>query len=57
MYLLKTPIFQTLLFLNFSKPDHNNPSPRTGPQGFPVTHYDCEKRTNHNKSNKNINMQ
>ena len=57
MYLLKIPIFQTLLFLNFSKPYHNNPSPRIGPQGFPVTHYDCEKRTNHNKSNKNINMQ
>ena len=32
MYLLKILIFQTLLFLNFLKPDHNNPSPRTRPQ-------------------------
>ena len=43
MYLLKILIFQTLLFLNFSEPDHNNPSPRTGPQDSLVTHYDCEE--------------
>ena len=43
MYLLKILIFQTLLFLNFSEPDHNNPSPQTGPQDLLVTHYDCEE--------------
>ena len=43
MYLLKILVFQTLLFFNLSKPDHNNPSPRTGPQDLLVTHYDCEK--------------
>ena len=43
MYLLKINIFQTLLFLNFSKPEHNNPSPRTEPQDLLVTHYDCEE--------------
>ena len=43
MYLLKILIFQTVFFLNFSKPDHNNPSPRTEPQGLLVTHYDCEE--------------
>ena len=43
MYLLKILIFQTLLFLNFSKPDLNNPSPRTGPQDLLVTHNDCEE--------------
>ena len=35
--------FQTFFFFNFSKPDPNNPSPRTGPEGFLVTHYDCEE--------------
>ena len=44
MYLLKILIFQTLCFLNFSEPDHNNPSPRTGPQDILVTHYDCEEK-------------
>ena len=43
MYLLKILIFRTLLFLNFSEPDQNSPSPRTGPQDFLVTHYDCEE--------------
>ena len=43
MYLFKIVIFQTLLFFNFPKPDHNNCSPRTGPQDLLVTHYDCEK--------------
>ena len=43
MYLLKSLIFQTLLFFNFSKPDHNNPFPRTLPQDLLVTHYDCEQ--------------
>ena len=44
MYLLKRLIFHTLLFLNFSKPDHHNPSPRTGPQDSLVTHNDCEEK-------------
>ena len=44
MYLLKILIFQTLLFLNFSDPDHNNPFPRKGPQDLLVTHYDCEEK-------------
>ena len=43
MYLVKILIFQTLPFFNFSKPDHNNPSPRTGPQDLLVTDYDCEE--------------
>ena len=43
MYLLKILIFQTLPFPNFSKPNHNNTSPRTGPQDLLVTHYDCEE--------------
>ena len=41
MYLLNILIFQTLLFLNFSEPDHKNPSPRTGPQDLLFTDYDC----------------
>ena len=44
MYLLTLIFFQTLLFLNFSEPDYNNPSPRTGPQDLLVTHYDSEER-------------
>ena len=50
MYLLKILIFQILLLFNFSKPDHNNPFPRTGPQDLLVTHYDCkvnEQKTLH----------
>ena len=43
MYLVKILIFQTLSIFNFSKADHNNPSPRTGPQDLLVTHYDCEE--------------
>ena len=43
MYLLKILIFQTLLFLNFSEPNHKNHSPRTGPQDLLDTHYDCEE--------------
>ena len=43
MYLLKILVSQTLLFFNLSKPDHNNPSPRTGPHDLLVTHYDCEE--------------
>ena len=43
MYLLKILIFQTPLFFTFSKPDHNNPSLRTGSQDLLVTHYDCEE--------------
>ena len=43
MYLLKKLIFQTFLFIYFQKPDHNNPSLRTGPQGSQVLHYDCEE--------------
>ena len=43
MYLLKILIFQTLLFLIFSKPVLNNTSPRTGPQDLLVTHNDCEE--------------
>ena len=44
MYLLKTLIFQTLLFLKFSKPDHNNLSTRTGSQDLLVTHNDCKEK-------------
>ena len=44
MYLLKILIFQTLLFFYFSKSDHNNPFPRTGPQDLLVTQYDCEEK-------------
>ena len=43
MYLVKILIFQTLLFLNFLEPNHNIPSPRTGPHDLLVTHYDCEE--------------
>ena len=43
MYPLKILIFQTLSLVIFSKPDQNNPSPRTGPQYLLVTHYDCEE--------------
>ena len=43
MYLLKILIFQTVLFFNFSKPDHSQPSPRTGSQDLLVTHYGCEE--------------
>ena len=43
MYILKILIFQTLLFLNISDLDHNNPSPRTGPQHLLVTQCDCEE--------------
>ena len=43
MYLLKILVFQTLLFFNLSKPDHNNPSVRTGPQDLIVTYCDCEE--------------
>ena len=43
MYFLKLLIFQSFFFFNFSKPDHNNPSPRTKPQDLLVTHYDCEE--------------
>ena len=30
-------------FSNFISEQHTNPSPRTGPQGLLVTHYDCEE--------------
>ena len=43
MCLLKVLIFQTLLFFNLSKTDHDNPSIRTGPQDLLVTYYDCEE--------------
>ena len=43
MYLLKILNFQTLLFLNFSKPDNNIPSSHKGPQDLLVRHYDCEE--------------
>ena len=43
MYFLKILIFQTFLFLNFSKPDHNNSYPRTRPKDLLVTHYECEE--------------
>ena len=43
MYLLEVLILLTLLFFIFSKHDHNNPCPRTGPQDLRVTHYDCEE--------------
>ena len=42
MYILKIKIFQTLFSFNFSEPDPNNPSHRTGPLDLLVTHYDCE---------------
>ena len=42
MYILKIFTFQHILFFIFSK-QHTNPSPRTGPQGLLVTHYDCEE--------------
>ena len=43
MYILKIIIFKILFIFNFSKPDFNNPSPRTGPQDLFVTSYDCEE--------------
>ena len=43
MYLLKILIVQAVLCFNLSKPDHNNPSSRTGSQDLLVTHYDCEE--------------
>ena len=42
MYILKLLIFLQLLFLVISN-QNINPSPRTGPQGLLVTHYDCEE--------------
>ena len=53
MYLLKILIIQTLLFFNLSKPDHNMPSPRTGPQDLLVTlrHSNFMFRNIHNKKN------
>ena len=42
MYILKITVFQTFFF-NFSKPDLNNPLPRTGPQELLVRHNDCEE--------------
>ena len=42
MYILKILIFQTLLFLSFSEPNHN-PFPRTGPQELLITLHDCEE--------------
>ena len=43
MYLLRALFVQIFLSFIFSKPDHNNPSPRTGLQDLLVTHYDCEE--------------
>ena len=48
MFILWILTLQTLLFLTFSKPNHNPPKPhppppRTGPQGLLVTHYGCEE--------------
>ena len=43
MYILKIIIFQTLFSFNFSEPDINNLSPRSGPQDLLVTQYDCEE--------------
>ena len=48
MYLLKILVFQTLLFFNLSKPDHKNPSVRTGPQDLLVTH--CDREENEQKT-------
>ena len=42
MYIRKIFTFQHLLFLIFSE-SNQNPSHRTEPQGFLVTHYDCEE--------------
>ena len=42
MYILKILTFQHILFLIFSE-QNTIPSPRTGPQDFLVTHYDCEE--------------
>ena len=42
MYILKILTFQHIFFLIFSD-QNTNPSPRTGPQNFLVTHYDCEE--------------
>ena len=50
MYLVKILIFQTLLILNFSEPNHNNPSHRTRPQDLLVTVYDCEENEQKNTS-------
>ena len=44
MYLLKKNFLQTHSPLISSEPtSHKNPSPRTEPQDFLVTHYDCEE--------------
>ena len=48
MYLLKILILHTLLNFNFSKPDHNNSSARTGPQELLLTHYYCEENEQKN---------
>ena len=42
MYILKILTFQHIFSLIFSD-QNTNPSPRTGPQGLLVTHYDCEE--------------
>ena len=42
MYILKILIFLQLFILVISN-QNINPSPRTGPQGLLVTHYDCEE--------------
>ena len=42
MYILKILTFQHILFKKFSD-QNTNPSPRTGPQDFLVTQYDCEE--------------
>ena len=50
MYILRIFTLQNLLFLFFSEP-YYNPSPRTGPRGLLVTHFDCEEneqKTLHN---------
>ena len=42
MYILKILTFHHIFFLMFSD-QNSNPSPRTGPQDFLVTHSDCEE--------------
>ena len=42
MYILKILTFEHTFLLIFSD-QNTNPSPRTGPQDFLVTHYDCEE--------------
>ena len=44
MYILKILTLKHIFFLIFSD-QNTNPSPRTGPQDFLVTFYDCEERT------------